>query len=163
MDEEKETLAAYEKKLSDALSQAAQGGSLSLLGDMASSSPLASALETAKGQLEATSVTASTASPSLLLLTDRIERTGRWALAADALGYRGLVLCEDKADEKFFLTFFGNNHFETTTIHLPDLALPAQGSKGYALFALGLLLFLLRSHPSLLSAVDEARSLLRTR
>ncbi len=160
---EKETLAAYKRKLSAALPQTAQGGSLSLLWDMTSPSPFASTLETAKQQLDETNIIAPTASPSLLLLTDRIERTGRWALAANALGYRGIVLCENKDDEKFFLTFFGNDHFETTVTRLPDLALPAQSPKGYALFARGLLLFLLRPHPSLLSAVDEARALLRAR
>ncbi len=155
---EKETLAAYKRKLSRLLSGVPKGTCLPFFWDEDAPYRLVAPLKKAQRYLSMLGIIPATAQKPLLIMADRVERTGRWALAAEALGYWGIILYPDANDEAaFLLTFFGNSRSETVPIHLEDLALPAHQYKGRALFALGLLLHLLQPANTLLFSVDHAR------
>ena len=152
-----ETLAWYQSRLTEILSANPSNESIAILEDLDAPSPYADYFYQGRKKLETTEKRCSPAGKSpLLILTDAVSRTGRWALAADSLGFHGIIFYAS-AKETFLLTFFGNGHFETIPMRLENLALPSGTPKGYFLFCTALLLTALRPELSLLCAVDQIR------
>lgn len=97
---------------------------------------------------------------SLLLLTDHLPHAGRLAASADASQLSGATVTWES--DSFFLTSFGHHHFRTDHLHYNDLALPSSLSPNEKeILALGLLLYSGGKFSSLLTAVDQARRMLR--
>lgn len=99
------------------------------------------------------------ARPRVLLYTDRPDKAGRLALAAEAAGWAGVVLCFYAGG--YLLTTFGEGHFHTERLIPSSFAFPIEEidftRKQRMTFHLGLLIYAAGVTHALLPAMDLAR------
>ncbi len=155
---EKETLASYQAQLLEITAPRLEEEIIFVISDTKPSwmyrNAFFHAQEESEGQKEKRPSLSE--KPPLIILTDTLARSGRWAMAADGLGFRGIVFYAEGESEDFLLTYFGNDHFATVPQTLSALALP-NSERSRALLAAALTKQALAPETPLLQAVDNER------
>ncbi len=155
---EKETLASYQAQLLEITAPRLAEEIIFVMSDTKPSWIYGNAFRHAQEEIEGQKEKRPSLSekPPLLILTDTLSRTGRWAMAADSLGFRGIVFYAEGESEDFLLTYFGNDHFTTIPQTLSALALP-NSERSRAMLASALTKQALAPEISLLEAIDLER------
>ncbi len=156
---EKETLASYQAQLLEITAPRLSDEIIFVMSDTKPSWLYGNAFRHAQEEIEGQKEKRPSLSekPPLLILTDTLARTGRWAMAADGLGFRGIVFYAEGESEDFLLTYFGNDRFATVPQTLSALALP-NSERSRALLAAALIKQALAPEISLLEAIDSERA-----
>ena len=119
---EKESLVAYKWQLYQITSPHIKEADFFFIYDTAGSAYKKAFKKVLKQQEEDPPISKRT---PLLILTDELSHTGRWAMAADGFGFQGIVLyAEEEESDRFLLTYFGDGPMETVSLSLSALALP---------------------------------------
>ncbi len=151
---EKESLAYYQGTLLKIIANYWTEADLFVIYDTETSA-YKKTFDKAKEELEEEQYPASK-KPLFLMLTDTLSHTGRLAMAAADLGYRGIVFYSEEESNHFLLTYFGDGPMETVRLSLSDLALP-ETDRSRVILAAALLHTLRKPGLSLLAAVDSVR------
>ena len=118
---EKESLVAYKWQLYQITSPHIKEADFFFIYDTAGSAYKKAFKKVLKQQEEDPPISKRT---PLLILTDELSHTGRWAMAADGFGFQGIVLYTEEESDRFLLTYFGDGPIETVPLSLSALALP---------------------------------------